>query len=163
MAEVEVGGIKFKGGKLVVIFTLISTLGGGLWAGFEFYKDYMDMREKIESYTAPDLNGVTKQMDSVRTRVGEVQQIVRDTRQDVRSDATKLYAGISAVDRRSRTLDAETRSALRQAEKNIRDITDSASSRFDAKINGIDSKLNTFEKRQDKKLRDALNNPLLKR
>ena len=126
MAEVEVGGIKFKGGKLVVIFTLISTLGGGLWAGFEFYKDYMDMREKIESYTAPDLsgfdkklavmnktmNGVTKQMDSVRTRVGEVQQIVRDTRQDVRSDATKLYAGISAVDRRSRTLDAETRSAL---------------------------------------------------
>jgi hypothetical protein len=96
MAEVEVGGIKFKGGKLVVIFTLISTLGGGLWAGFEFYKDYMDMREKIESYTAPDLsgfdkklavmnktmNGVTKQMDSVRTRVGEVQQIVRDTRQD---------------------------------------------------------------------------------
>ena len=177
MAEVEVGGIKFKGGKLVVVFTLISTLGGGLWAGFEFYKDYMDMREKIEGYTAPDLssfdkklavmnktmNGVTKQMDSVRTRVGEVQQIVRDTRQDVRSDATKLYAGISAVDRRSRTLYAETRSALRQAEKNIRDITDSASSRFDAKINGIDSKLNTFEKRQDKKLRDALNNPLLKR
>ena len=177
MAEVEVGGIKFKGGKLVVIFTLISTLGGGLWAGFEFYKDYMDMREKIESYTAPDLSefdkklavmnktmgALTKQMDSVSNRVGEGQQIVRDTRHDLRSDATKLYAGISAVDRRSRTLDAETRSALRQAEKNIRDITDSASSRFDAKINGIDSKLNTFEKRQDKKLRDALNNPLLKR
>ena len=87
------------------------------------------------------MGALTKQMDSVRNRVGEVQQIVRDTRQDVRSDATKLYAGISAVDRRSRTLDAETRSALRQAEKNIRDITDSASSRFDAKINGIDSKL----------------------
>jgi hypothetical protein len=51
----------------------------------------------------------------------------------------------------------------RQSEKNIRDITESASSRFDGKINGIDAKLNVFEKRLDKKLRDALNNPLLKR
>ena len=50
----------------------------------------------------------------------------------------------------------------RQSEKNIRDITESASTRFDAKINGIDAKLTVFERRQDKKLRDALNNPLLK-
>tara|TARA_R100000700_G_C3161557_1_gene137543 strand:- start:502 stop:1035 length:534 start_codon:yes stop_codon:yes gene_type:complete len=177
MAEVEVGGVKFKGGKMLAVVMGLSTFVGGLYGAFEFYKDYMDMREKIESYTAPDLSGfdkklavmnktmntVTKQMDAVRVRVGEVQDIVRDTRQDVRADATKLYEGISSVDRRSRALDAETRSALRQAEKNIRDITESASSRFDAKINGIDSKLDTFEKRQDKKLRDALNNPLLKR
>ena len=188
MDEVEVGGVKFKGGKMLAVVMGLSTFVGGLYGAFEFYKDYMDMREKIESYAAPDLSGfdkklaimnktmnsVTKQMDAVRVRVGEVQGIVRDTRQDVRSDATKLYEGISSVDRRSRALDSETRSALRQAEKNIRDITESASAsvrsitesastRFDAKINGIDSKLNTFEKRQDKKLRDALNNPLLKR
>ena len=50
----------------------------------------------------------------------------------------------------------------RHSEKVIRDITESASARFDAKINGIDAKLTVFEKRQDKKLRDALNNPLLK-
>ena len=54
-------------------------------------------------------------------------------------------------------------STVRQSEKNIRDITESASSRFDAKINGIDAKLNVFEKRQDKKLRDALDNPLLRK
>ena len=39
MAEVEVGGVKFKGGRMMVLFTLLSTAGGGLWAGFEFYKD----------------------------------------------------------------------------------------------------------------------------
>ena len=53
--------------------------------------------------------------------------------------------------------------STRQSEKNMRDITESATTRFDSKINGIDAKLNVFEKRQDKKLRDALNNPLLKR
>jgi DNA anti-recombination protein RmuC len=166
----------------------------------------MDMKKQISSYRAPDMSGfdkklalmrktmgvVTKEMASVRTRVLEVQEIVRDTRQDTRSDAASLETAISAVDKRSRTLDSETRSALRQgektirsivssanerfdakvnsvtastrqSEKNMRDITESATTRFDSKINGIDAKLNVFEKRQDKKLRDALNNPLLKR
>ena len=205
MAEVEFGGVKFRGGKMVVVITALSTLVGGLYGGFEVYKDYMDMKKKILSYRAPDMSGfdkklavmnetmgtVTKEMASVRNRVLEVQGIVRDTRQDTRSDAASLENAISAVDKRSRALDAETRAAMRQAEKtmrgivasanerfdakinrvtttarqsekNIRDITESASARFDAKVNGIDAKLNVFEKRQDKKLRDALNNPLLK-
>ena len=38
MAEVEVGGIKFKGGKIFVILTALTTAGGALWGGFEFYK-----------------------------------------------------------------------------------------------------------------------------
>jgi DNA anti-recombination protein RmuC len=204
MAEVEVGGVKFKGGKMVAVMVGLSTFVGGLYGAFEVYKDYMDMKEQISSYTAPDLSGfdkklavmdktmasVTKEMASVRNRVLEVQGIVRDTRQDTRADAASLENAMSAVDKRSRSLDSETRAAMRQAEKtmrgvvasanerfdnkisrlttisrssekNIRDITESASARFDAKINGIDAKLTVFEKRQDKKLRDALNNPLL--
>ena len=206
MAEVEYKGIKVGGSKLLLILPLLGTLGGGLWGGFEFYKDYTNMRSKIERYTAPDLSGfdkklavmdktmgtVTKEMTSVRNRVLEVQQIVQDIRQDTRADAASLETAISAVDKRSRILNVETRTALRQAEKtmraiaasaterfdakidrvsatarqsekNIRDLTESASARFDAKINGIDIKLNVFEKRQDKKLRDALDNPLLRK
>jgi DNA anti-recombination protein RmuC len=206
MAEVEVGGVKFTGGKMVAVVMGLSTFVGGLYGAFEVYKDYMDMKEQIQSYTAPDLSGfdkklavmtktmgtVGKEMKSVRNRVLEVQQIVRDIRQDTRADATSLENAISAVDKRSRVLDMETRAAMRQAEKtlraiaasanerfdakinrvtttarqsekNIRDITESASARFDAKINGIDAKLNVFEKRQDKKLRDALDNPLLRK
>jgi DNA anti-recombination protein RmuC len=205
MAEVQVGDIKFKGGKMLAIVMGLSTFTGGLYGAFEVYKDYMDMKEQIQLYTAPDLSGfdkklavmnesmgtVTKEMASVRNRVMEVQEIVRDIRQDTRADAASLENAISAVDKRSRGLDTETRAAMRQAEKtmrgivasanerfdakidrvtttarqsekNIRDITESASGRFDAKINGIDAKLNVFEKRQDKKLRDALENPLLR-
>lgn len=177
MAEVEFAGVKFKGGKMVAIIMALSTLVGGLYGGFEVYKDYMDMKEKISSYSAPDLSGirqelavqnetvesVRKEMASVRLRVGEIQQLARDLRDDQRNDSAKLYKSIGGVDRRSRQADADTRAAMRQAERTLRDITESASSRFDGKINGIDSKLNVFEKRLDKKLRDALNNPLLKR
>jgi uncharacterized protein YoxC len=199
MAEVDVGGVKFKGGKLVIVFTLLSTLGGGLWAGFEFYKDYMDMREKIESYTAPDLSGfdkkiallrktmkeVRREMNAVRIRVGEIQTVARDIREDTRADAGKLFGGISAVDKRSRTLDSETRSIVRSVETRVRNITskneknirdaiesaatrmdtkiNSANSRFDTKISQVDSKLDALEKRLGKQLRRALDNPLLKR
>ena len=177
MAEVEFAGVKFKGGKMVAIIMALSTLVGGLYGSFEVYKDYMDMKKKISSYSAPDLSGirqelavqnetvesVRKEMASVRLRVGEIQQLARDLRDDQRNDSAKLYKSIGGVDRRSRQADADTRAAMRQAERTLRDITESASSRFDGKINGIDSKLNVFEKRLDKKLRDALNNPLLKR
>ena len=206
MAEVEFAGVKFKGGKMVAVFLALSTFVGGLYGAFEVYKDYMDMKEQIASYKAPDMSGfdkklavmtktmgvVTKEMGSIRTRVLEVQEIVRDTRQDTRSDAASLETAISAVDKRSRTLNGETRAALRQgektirgivssanerfdakvnsvsastrqSEKNMRDIVESAATRFDAKINGIDSKLDAFEKRQDKKLQRALDNPLLRK
>ena len=53
MAEVEVGGIKFKGGKIFVILTALTTAGGALWGGFEFYKDYLNMKEQIQNYVAP--------------------------------------------------------------------------------------------------------------
>ena len=49
MAEVEFGGLKFSGGKMFAFLTALSTLGGSAWAGFEFYKDYMDMKEIIQN------------------------------------------------------------------------------------------------------------------
>ena len=49
MAEVEFGGMTFKGGKMMVLLTALSTLGGATWGAFEFYKDYMDMKEIIQN------------------------------------------------------------------------------------------------------------------
>ena len=73
--EVEFAGVKFRGGKIFVIVTALSTLGGGLYAGFEFWKDYMDMREKIESYTAPDLSGFDKKLAILRADMDALQKI----------------------------------------------------------------------------------------
>ena len=51
MAEVELpGGIKFKGGKIFVILTALTTAGGALWGGFEFYKDYLKNGNKREAF-----------------------------------------------------------------------------------------------------------------
>ena len=40
MAEIEYKGIKVGGSKLLLVLPLVGTIIGGLWGGFEFYKDY---------------------------------------------------------------------------------------------------------------------------
>tara|TARA_R100001377_G_scaffold84344_2_gene67685 strand:+ start:490 stop:1005 length:516 start_codon:yes stop_codon:yes gene_type:complete len=169
MAEVEFGGVKFKGGKMVAVILSLSTLIGGLYGAFEVYKDYTSMKKKIASYKAPDLTGFDKRLDLIRkdteaamVRVAEIQDIARDIRQDTRADAASLESAISSVDKRSRTLDVETRAAMRQAESTLREIASSASKRFDVKINSVDEKLETLEDRLNKTLQRALDNPLLK-
>ena len=60
MAEIEYGGIKVGGSKLLLIVPLLGTIIGGLWGGFELYSRYLEMEEKIQTYVAPDLSGFDK-------------------------------------------------------------------------------------------------------
>ena len=73
MAEIEYGGIKVGGSKLLLVIPLLGTIGGGLWAGFEFYKDYMDMKEQIQLYVAPDLSGIEKSIAVMREHQNTVE------------------------------------------------------------------------------------------
>ena len=74
MAELEFAGIKFKGGKIFVVITALTTLIGAMWGGFEFYKDYLNMKEKIQSYSAPDLSGFDKRLELVSQKTDVLQQ-----------------------------------------------------------------------------------------
>ena len=76
MAEVEVAGIKFRGGKIAIILTAISTFGGAMWGGFELYKDYKDMLDKIESYSAPDLSGFDKRLAVLKSDMSSINENV---------------------------------------------------------------------------------------
>jgi len=73
VAEVEYQGIRLSGGKLLILLPLLGTIGGGLWAGFEFYKDYMDMKEQIQKYVAPDLSGFDKRLDVFKEKMVSVE------------------------------------------------------------------------------------------
>ena len=42
-----------------MIIPLVSMLGGGLW---DDLKDYMDMKEQIQSYVVPDLSEFDKKL-----------------------------------------------------------------------------------------------------
>ncbi len=183
--EVEYGGIKASGGKLFIIISLLGTLGGALWGGFEFYKDYQDMKEQITSYVAPDLSGFDKQLEvldievtttkelisteisSIKEIVDEAQDTTRDIRTTMKTDINLFSDQIAAIDKRSREDGLETRTAMRNAENEIRQLIADTSKRWDDKLQKVDNKLQKvdnqieqLEEKLDKKITKALENPL---
>ena len=183
--EVEYGGIKVTGGKLFVIISLIGTLGGALWGGFEFYKDYQDMKEQITSYVAPDLSEFDKKLgildvevtdtkelisteiNSIKTIVGEAQDTTRDIRTTMKTDINQFSDQIAAIDKRAREDGLETRTAMRNAENEVRQLIADTSKRWDDKLQKVDNKLQKvdnqiemLEDKLDKKITKALENPL---
>ena len=71
--EIDVGGVKFRGGKLFLIITILSSFVGVLWGGFEAYQRYLTMEQKINSFVSPDLSGFDKRIDLVQQEVEMMQ------------------------------------------------------------------------------------------
>ena len=187
--QVEYGGIKASGGKLFIIISLIGTIGGGLWGFFELVKRYEDMEATISEYVAPDLSGFDKRLEVFDTQLNEklksvdtdvnalkelvadAQETARDIRTDIKGEVNKQHDQIAAVDKRSRSESQETRTIIRNAEKNfgelemgmlstIRDLISDTSKRWDDKLTKVDSQIENLEKKVDKKITKALENPL---
>ena len=183
--EVEYGGIKAKGGKLFVIISLLGTIVGGLWGGFEFYKDYKDMKGQITAYVAPDLSEFDKQLGildvevsdtkhlisseirSMKAIIDEAQDTTRDIRTTMKTDINLFSDQIAAIDKRSREDGLETRTAMRNAENEVRQLIADTSKRWDDKLQKVDNKLQNvdsqievLENKLDKKITKALENPL---
>ena len=178
MAKVEYKGIQISGTKWIFVFPLIGTIIGGLWGGFELYKRYEDMEQQIQSYVAPDLSGFDKRIDVMRSEVNALKELVadaqetaRDIRTDIKGEVNKQDDQIAAIDKRSRADSQETRVIIRNAEKNfselemgmlstIRDLISDTSKRWDDKLTKVDSQIENLEKKIDKKIGKALENPL---
>ena len=165
--EVEYGGIKASGGKLFIIISLIGTIGGGLWGFFELVKRYENMEAKIQSYVAPDLTGFDKRLDvmkkdmsAMKELVADAQGTARDMRTDLKGEIGEQSDQIAAIDKRSRADGLETRQAMRNAEKEVRDLIADTSKRWDDKLTKVDSQIEALETKIDKKIMKALENPL---
>ena len=49
---ISIGGINFTPAKLMIAGGILSSVLGGLYGAFEIYKDYMAMKEAIQTYVA---------------------------------------------------------------------------------------------------------------
>jgi len=159
MAEVEVAGMKLKGGKMMVLFTVLSTLAGGLWAGFEFYKDYMDMKEIVENI---DIQAIKADNALVVTKLEEAIDYTRDIKQGLKDDIIRMERVTDDTNRRMKVLQRdidlrmrELSDLARESEKDARDTMRETEDRIDTKMEKLDASLR-------KTLQEALDNPLTK-
>jgi len=189
MAKVEYKGIQISGTKWIFVFPLIGTIIGGLWGGFELYKRYEDMEKMVSEYVAPDLSGfdkrlevfdtklteklkvsdtkLTEKLNSVNTDISALKELVtaaqetaRDMRTDIKNEVNSQHDQIASIDKRSREDGLETRTAMRNAENEVRDLISATSKRWDDKLTKVDTQIESLDKKLDRKITKALENPL---
>ena len=172
--EVEFAGVKFRGGKIFVIITALRTLGGGLYAGFEFWKDYMDMKEKIEAYTAPDLSGFDKRLSVLRADMNalqKIEQVIEDSaiatrdeartiKNDLKAEIVRTERLVESIERRVKGIQDDTRKMIDKENDRNDKIRERIQSRMDGLDDTLTSKMKALEKETSEKIKKALNNPL---
>jgi hypothetical protein len=157
MAEFEFGGMTFKGGKMMVVLTALSTLGGAAWGGFEIYKDYMDMKEIIANIDTTAIENRNKLIEQKLTdalvQVDAAVDYSRTIKNDLRDDFNRMERNVDRIEDQNRILETK-----------MEDMIDRADERFDTKRDALvvdtDRKLQQLESRLDAKIQAFLDNPL---
>ena len=152
MPSIEYSGMKVSGGKAFAILTLLGALGSGAWAVFNFYSDYLSMKEKILLYTEPDLSGFDKRIDLVNQEV-----------EAVRNELDLILDEVNLVASTAKELKDDLKADLRQMEGDIRHITEIVNDVEDRQKEDnreLLDELKRIEESLDLKINKALNNPL---
>ena len=165
MAEVEIAGAKIKGGRLMLLVPIVSALGGGLWGGFEVYKDYMDMKGIIQEI---DVDKITAQNTLTQTKLDEAIDYTRDIKNNLREDIMTVEGHVdkirnevqNAIDEMNQ-LQKDTLASMREVEalnreteKDVRDTMRETESRIEEAMTKLEERLGT-------RLQEALDNPLV--
>ena len=137
---ISIGGYEFTPAKLMVAFTVVSTILGGLYGAFETYKDYQSMKKRIAEYVAPDLSELQAKMDMVVEKSEKSVQYTQDIKNDLKQDIRRLEGIVDSVERGAKQSARESNEAQKETEKELRVI----------------------RKEIDQKIQRALDNPLAK-
>ena len=160
MAEVEYGGLKVGGSKLLLIIPLLSMLGGGAWAGFELYNEFRVLKATVMEYQPPDITGIEQDiavLQETLISVSESVELAKDYTRTIKNDLKDdLARQESLMDR----LENKVNASQDEIDKTI----DVAGERFDARRDALysdtDRKIKELEDRLGAKLQRALDNPL---
>ena len=157
MAEFEFAGMNFKGGKAAIVFTALSTLGGALWAGFEFYADYMNMREIVANI---DVGEIDARNAVIETKLDEAIVYTRDIKNSLKDDITRIERVSDGAASRVKVIQdniddrlREVSNLTRETEKDVRDSMRALEDRIESDMDQLDEDLRDT-------LQKALDNPL---
>ena len=137
---ISIGGYEFTPAKLMVAFTLVSSILGGLYGAFETYKDYQSMKKRIAEYVAPDLSELQAKMDIVVEKSEKSVQYTQDIKNDLKSDIRRLEGIVDSVERGAKQSQRETTQDVNEVRKELKALDNSV----------------------DRKIQRALDNPLAK-
>jgi hypothetical protein len=164
---ISIGGYEFTPAKLMVAFTIVSSILGGLYGTFEVYKDYVGMKKKIAEYAAPDLSGFDKRLAVIEENSQKGADYTRDIKTDLKNDIRRNESVTEQVERSVKQAQRETEAEMRQARKDVREDLDKARNEVNAirkemadARREISKEVETLKKEVDAKIQKAVDNPL---
>jgi len=163
MAEVSIGGISFKGGKMMAIILALSSAVGALYGGFEIYKRFQDMSAAIEAYQEPDLSGFDKKIALVESQTQAQVELVSQQLDALKSELEIILGEIDLISQVSRELKDDLKTDLRSMEGDVRHITEIVNDVEDRQkedTRELLDELKLIEENLDLQINKALNNPL---
>ena len=159
---ISIGGYSFTPAKLMIAGAIVSSTLGFLYGAFEVYKDYMSMKEAIQTYVAPDLSEIDKRITVLEQNSEKTAELVRDVNTNIRQDLRRLETVMETVERGQRTSQRE----VSQEVKEIRSSVDSTVRSVTQEMNKLEretaQEIRAVRREVDDKIKKALDNPLAK-
>ena len=159
--SIEVGGIKFTGGKMMIVITALSTAAGSLWAGFEVYQQFLTMKEVTETYASmgDEFNKMKERQDSNERMIKmnlETTKYLSDNlsalSSSVGSSVMSTRQSVDAVTARTQVSERETMQSQRAIIQELR-----------AQDVEQQRRIKELEKQVDDRITKTLANPLAER
>jgi uncharacterized phage infection (PIP) family protein YhgE len=182
---ISIGGYEFTPAKLMVAFTLVSSILGGLYGAFEVYKDYVGMKKKISEYSAPDLTEFDKRISILDQKIKKAEDSVteangytRDIKNDLKSDLRRNESVTEQVERFVKAAQRDSEGEMREMRKGVREDLDKAraeansvrtemaqarreiSAETQALKKEVTKDVEVLKKELDQKIQKAIDNPL---
>ena len=168
---ISIGGYEFTPAKLMVAFTLVSSILGGLYGVFEVYKDYQGMKKKIAEYVTPDLTEIYKKMEVLDANTSKMVEYTDTIKMDLKGDVRRLESVVENVERSSKTDQRLTDSGMKEIKRDVDGTVKEIKRDVDATLKDINKELVKNQKEQqaeiralradvDNKIKKALDNPL---
>ncbi len=118
---ISIGGYNFTPAKLMIAGGILSTVLGGLYGAFEFWKDYQSMKEAIQTYVTPDLSEINQKIAVLEQNSEKSTEYVRDINTNLKQDIRRIEKIVEQVERDSKTAQRETDRDVRELRKEVDD------------------------------------------
>ena len=130
---------------MVSFFLFLSLIGaiiGGGWTGYKFYDDYLDMKAKIEEYTAPDLSSYDEQiavikseLDMILDEITLVADVAKDRQNDMKTDLRQMGNDIRHITEIVNDVEDRQKEDIREIFDEIKIIEDNLNLNIDKALN----------------------------
>ena len=157
---ISIGGYEFTPAKLMVAFTLVSSILGGLYGVFEVYKDYQGMKKKIAEYVTPDLTEIYKKMEVLDANTSKMVEYTDTIKIDLKGDVRRLEGVVENVERSSKTDQRLTDAGMKEIKRDVDSTLKDINRELVKNQKETQSEIRSLRTEVDSKIKKALDNPL---